>query len=550
MKNLSALVFLSFWLLVAAAASWIEDPLAPHSWHLGNYGQKSFSYRGGKPGWDPGIRAANQMGYTGEGVRIAVSDTGLEIDHEDLSDNTLPGEHRNYNLSRRPWRGDPKPSKKQAGHGTSVAGLIAAVGGNGLGSRGVAYDARVAGFRYLYISNWNYAKRVDQANGNFDIFNYSYGYSQCKYYPPSSSYISQLKYGTSNLRKGKGALYVKSAGNDYKPNISKCDDLGGGGPLGSYYAGNAVMDYRHNFPYTIVVGALNANGVRSSYSSPGSSLWISAPGGEYGSSTPAMITTDLSGCNNGYDSGGRLSNCNYTSTMNGTSSAAPVTSGVIALMLEANPDLSWRDVKYILAKTADPIHYNIGDISRSPVSSSSLPGHVYMPGWTKNTAGFHFHNWYGFGGINAEWAVRMAENYTSPLGGIFFESGWTNSGNISLNIPDGSSTGVTHTVNVSRDMTIESVQIELFITHPQVSDVGVELNSPGGTKSVILPINSGVTISNIKGWILPSNAFYMENSQGNWTLKVIDGNGNKYYANSSKPSTGRVTNWKIRFFGH
>ena len=43
---------------------------------------------------------------------------------------------------------------------------------------------------------------------------------------------------------------------------------------------------------------------------------------------------------------------NYTNSMNGTSSATPVTSGSIALILEANPKLTWRDVKYILAKTA------------------------------------------------------------------------------------------------------------------------------------------------------------------------------------------------------
>ena len=47
--------------------------------------------------------------------------------------------------------------------------------------------------------------------------------------------------------------------------------------------------------------------------------------------------------------------CFFTSKMNGTSAATPILSGIIALMLEANPDLGWRDVEHILALTADKI---------------------------------------------------------------------------------------------------------------------------------------------------------------------------------------------------
>ena len=131
----------------------------------------------------------------------------------------------------------------------------------------------------------------------------------------------------------------------------------------------------------IQVAALGAAEVKSSYSTPGPSVWISGFGGEYGYSSalfnvagtkfegPAIMTTDQSGCTNGYvganaaqeqnifndGTGGYSENsdCNYVSSFNGTSSAAPSVAGVVALMLEANPNLTWRDVKHILATTAD-----------------------------------------------------------------------------------------------------------------------------------------------------------------------------------------------------
>ena len=527
----------------------LNDPLAPHAWHLNNTGQTSFSLSRGIVGMDPKIAAVHAEGYSGEGVRIAVSDSGIESGHEDLDENLLVGEHRNYNLEK-PWLGDSGDSK---GHGTNVAGLLGAVGGNGIGSYGVAYNARVAGFFYVGIESVTVAKEIDQAGGNFDIFNYSYGLPSCSYSDMRNSYIDQLKYGTANYRDGKGAIYVKAAGNDWLDSLNVCDPSvdADSDSEDDYYFGNASLYYFHNWPYLIVVGALDAYGTSTSYSTPGSVLWISAPGGEFGILRPAMVTTDLSGCENGqsskkknaFDRGEDEKNadCRYTSTFNGTSSAAPVASGVIALMLEANNGLTWRDVKYILAKTAVHLDASIGNKDHVR-EERRLSGHTYMPDWVTNKAGFKFHNYYGFGGINAKGAVDMAKSYTSALG-EFVESGWTDSNAISFDntIPDASATGRSHILNVTTDRTIEMVQIELSVTHPRISDLGVELTSPGGTHSVIIPINSNISGSNMSGWILSSNAFYGENSQGNWTIKLIDGLSGQ---------GGSLTRWKIKFFGY
>ena len=66
------------------------------------------------------------------------------------------------------------------------------------------------------------------------------------------------------------------------------------------------------------------------------------------------MTTDLSSTDgfNRNGSGDDISNTNYTQCMNGTSAASPNAAGVVALMLQANPSLSWRDVRRILATTA------------------------------------------------------------------------------------------------------------------------------------------------------------------------------------------------------
>ena len=525
------------------------DPLVSHAWHLKNTGQKSFALYSGTAGKDPKVLSANEKGYTGSGIRIAVSDTGIETTHEDLAGNMLSGEHRNYTLDSSPWLGSPQVSN---GHGTSVAGLIGAMGGNKLGSQGVAYRAKIAGFRFL-DAKLTVAKYIDQANGNFDIFNYSYGYNTCSYiYNAMDSYMDQLKYGVTSLRGGKGAIYVKAGGNDWRDSLHHCDKTVDKESVAEddRYFGNAALYGIHNSPWMIVVGAYNANGVRTYYSTPGSVLWVSAPAGRGGVIMPAMITVDLSGCDKGYahTTKGRNSfnkgsdpngNCNYTATFNGTSAATPVVSGVVALMLEANSALTWRDVKYILAKTADQLEPTIGNTAHH-YSGKNLSGHVYLPGWTTNTAGFKFHNYYGFGGVNADAAVSMAVNYTSKLG-TFKESSWTESGVVSLDVPDESATGLSHSLNISTDMTLEAVQIEVYATHPRVSDLGLELTSPGGTKSVIIPINSQIQGSDIKYWTLLSNAFYMEKTKGNWTMKLVDGR---------KDETGSLIEWKIKFFGH
>lgn len=313
--------------------------------------------------------------------------------------------------------------------------------------------------------------------------------------------------------------------------------------------GNPATDTRRAGYGPIIVGAFNADGVKSSYSSAGTSLWVSAPGGEYGLNNtyfagqtavgykPAITTTGRTGCSNApygtqkvnaLDSQGLsayATNCQYTAVMNGTSAAAPNVSAVVALMLEANPNLGFRDVKYILAKTAKKI-----DPAYSGVTSNSLvPGSTITldQGWVKNAANYWFSTWYGFGAVDAAAAVSMAKTYNSYLSAaqstdssLYFIGGTT--------IPYGAS-GRAMAFNMSPSFsTVEHVLLFTNLSSTSLMCNQFELTSPSGTKSILIHAANGYSSdgvnyqTSVNSARLLSNAFYGESSAGTWTLRFLD----------------------------
>jgi len=552
----------------------LNDPLAAQQWHLKNTGQTSYADSGGVSGKDINVDTVYGLSFDGNGVLVAVVDEGLEIAHEDLAANVVTNGSWDFVNSDT----DPTNSSTTGDHGTSVAGLIA-MARNTVGGIGVAPAAKLKGFNML--KSQSIPNQVDSYGGSSTnpksddvfIFNASiqtiaseFATSTLRfliYSPINSTVYAQYQTGTTNLRSGKGALYVKSAGNNFGETFLNdsgtikvyCDEAISAGLT----CQNANQDSGNSIPYQVVVGATNASGIKSSYSTAGSALWVSAPGGEYGlnasvitTSTPhayepAMITTDQSNCTIGYsrtssnrsafnNGGSPNTACNYANTFNGTSSAAPVTSGVIALMLEANPLLTWRDVKHILASTSVKI-----DDSRAAVSVTLSNGsYVAEPAWTTNAAGFDFHNWYGFGMIDATAAVNMARNSYTNLNS-FAETSLLSSGTISQAIPEDSVTGTSNTINVSSSGLVEAVQITVSATHTGTGDLAIELTSPSGTRSVLKNGRDGFGGSNnLSNMVLLSNLFYGETVAGDWTIKVVD---------TEENDTGTLTNWKIQIFG-
>jgi subtilisin-like proprotein convertase family protein len=232
-------------------------------------------------------------------------------------------------------------------------------------------------------------------------------------------------------------------------------------------------------------------------------------------------------------------NCKYTSTFNGTSSAAPVLSGAIALILEANSNLTWRDVKHILITTADQVDASI------PSTDITINNTTYTaePAWLTNGASHKFHNYYGFGRVNVANAVSAAKAYTSGSLGTFATTAWETNAT-STSIPNEDINGASTVITTANTKTIEAVQIRVNVTHLNTGELAIELTSPAGTKSVLLTAYNGFVNkdTNLLNMILLSNAFYGENTLGNWTIKVID--ANEYVIG------GTLSDWSIRFFGH
>ena len=523
-----------------------NEPLFGYIWHIKNTDQY-FASTNPAAGSGVDLCMGNlwASGINGNGVKINVVDSGLEIAHEDLVDRIISGASYNFlNLSTDPTR-DPTVTLTTGDHGTSVAGLIAATSGNGIGGAGVAPQARLMGYNLIAAAQSLSQNQISfGANTAYqstatDIFNNSNGAVQTQLLAPNTSQDTILT-NLTTLRSGKGAIHIKSAGNnftgwdngsDFNGDYTLCREVG-------ISCQNINQDRENTVYNTIVVAALGADGSKSSYSTAGSALWVSGFGGEYGWDVavvgtgylvngykPAMLTTDQSDCFKGYSWSGEFKNrldngnsglhnasCNYTAGFNGTSSSAPTVSGVVALMLQANPDLTWRDVRHILASTSRRVNP-----ASAAITAETL---TLEQGWVKNGAGFWYHNWYGFGLVNAAAAVAMAQSYAVSLGTFTAQEFSAELENIT--IPSGGLDGLTKAFSVTGPTTVEQAELTLYFGTGFIPlCTQIELSSPRGTKSILLNMGSAHTGAATTGVRFLSNAFYGESAAGTWTLRFI-----------------------------
>ncbi len=517
------------------------DALSSYMWYLLNTGQSIFNSYHGTPGADAHLGNAHDI-VTGRGVTVVISDGRIDFSHPDLATNADLSRSRNYVHTSPPYLGNPNTTDDSDSHGTATSGLIGAEKNNGIGTFGVAPNATLVGFNFI-SSDQTLAKYIDQMSlTGGEVFNYSYGTSTCFVNPVEG--LNDLR-SNSVSRKN---IYVISGGNDFLDTLESC-----GGSSNEIYTGNGNLDQIQSYPYVIMVGATTSTGKMASYSTPSSNNWISAPGGD---SKAGMILDDLVGCTRGWgqtSSPGPFDNnenglnpfCSYTASFMGTSFSGPIVSGAIALLKEASPDLGWRQIKYILAKTAKKLNPNEGD--KGHPLGDDLAGHTYSYGWRTNAAGFNFHNLYGFGQLDIESAVSVAKNINFNLYELINtdaldDSPSYDSGKINVSIPDKSAAGMTSTLSVNRhNIVLEHVLVTVSIDHPYVGDVGLELTSPAGTKSKLMMINNNILPQNFVNVTFGSNAFYGERSAGNWTLKAIDG---------AAEDVGKLVSWKLSLIGN
>ena len=543
------------------SAADMADPLQSYQWHLENTGQTAFAASGGTADEDLQMDDVLDDGPTGEGVRVAIVDSGLEICHPDLRHSIEANASYNFNAnlfgSASPWWftgevTDPFNFDSTGDHGTSVAGVIASAANNGIGGRGVAPDALLRGYNFLSAQSSVAfydslgASSIAPNSTDVDIFNMSFGGILSFPQNASADEESLFAHGVGSLRSGLGAIYVKAAGNGFGSCLSIERDVNA--QIGCR---SSIGSPTSNLPYVIVVGGFNADGERSSYSSAGANLWISAPAGEYGYDDPALVTTDPIGLLRG-DTGGVSADSDveamvnpdgdYTENFNGSSAATASVSAAIAVLLEAEPELTWRDVKHVLAKTARRI-----DPDRAAVEERiGFRTRILQTAWVVNSAGYGFHNWYGFGALDLDAAVAFVDTYTPDSLGTFRQSGWFNYANL-LSIPDDDGSGVSQSLTVSglpASADIEAVILEVDIDHPFPNDLGIDLVSAQGTRSVVNPAFNETLAIDLRGqsrlrWRLLSNAFYGEDPNGEWDIEVYD---------AADGDTGQLNAWRLRFY--
>ena len=174
---------------------------------------------------------------------------------------------------------------------------------------------------------------------------------------------------------------------------------------------------------------------------------------------PAIFSTDVSGTD-GHNS------TDYLNDMGGTSASSPMVAGVIALMLEANPDLTWRDVQHILVRTSKKIDST-------------------NEGWFTTYQGRDFNHAYGYGLVDASSAVNLAKNWANATVNVNLTEVSVNTGNIVVNefINDNNDLGVTSEFFVNESIDIETVEIEVNISHTYRGDLNLFLESPNGIVS-------------------------------------------------------------------
>ncbi|MFS0513309.1 S8 family serine peptidase, partial [Nostoc sp. UIC 10607] len=475
------------------------DPLFPYQWYLYNNGQL-----GGTPGMD--LNVVNVWDdYTGRGVVVGVFEGGgVEYNHPDLA--------LNYNTSIDydgvTNSGNPYPLPGESGHATSVAGVIGATAGNGIGGVGVAYGSTLASFRFNY-GNLDSQIRALQRLRNVDVANNSWGSTSifgANFLNPALAPVAQAIQDAAQFgRNGLGTAIVWSAGNSRQEGL------------------NTNYSNYSNSRHVITVAALEDDGTASFYSTPGASILVSA----FGSGVPgSIVTTDRQG----YE-GDAIGD--YTGEFNGTSAAAPEISGVVALMLEANRNLGYRDIQEILAYSArqnDPNNYG---------------GYPYI--WQYNGAknwnggGLHVSHNYGFGLVDAHAAVRLAETWQKQSRFDNEQRLSFSSGNLGWVIPDNNNTGISSTFTVGGGLEIDFVEVELNVTHPYRGDLVVSLISPSGVESLLVyqPGNKEDEGDNIV-FKLSSTQHWGESSAGNWTLRIKD---------LGPTDIGILNSWKLNLYG-
>ncbi len=302
---------------VLNATETINEPYYFEQWYLD---QNENFYEQNNIDTDANIHGHNALKhYTGKGVTIAIIDDGLDVTHEEINTSIIA----TYDIAT--GTTDVSQISTHAHHGTAVTGVIAA-GINAKGIAGIASQSKIIFLKYKEVMSDSETielfNKADELGA--DIINCSWGT-----YNVSQAVKETIQELAHNGREGKGSIIVFAVGN-----------------------GNRDMGNDESaIPEVVAVGATDRDNTRAWYSDYGKELDIMAPGGyEVG-----IVTIDPMG-----ENGMGVIDVDYLlandpNAFFGNSASAPIVTGVIALMLEKNNNLTRIEIDETLKSTSDKI---------------------------------------------------------------------------------------------------------------------------------------------------------------------------------------------------
>uniref|UniRef100_A0A6Q2X6A4 Neuroendocrine convertase 2 n=1 Tax=Esox lucius TaxID=8010 RepID=A0A6Q2X6A4_ESOLU len=454
----------------------MTDPLFSKQWYLINTGQAD-----GTPGLDLNVAEAWDLGYTGTGITIAIMDDG------------------SYDFSSN----DPYPYPRYTddwfnSHGTRCAGEVSAAANNNICGVGVAYNSKVAGIRMLdqpFMTDIIEASSISHMPQIIDIYSASWGPTDDgkTVDGPRELTLQAMADGVNKGRGGKGSIYVWASGDGGSYDDCNCDG----------YASSM---------WTISINSAINDGRTALYDESCSSTLASTfSNGRKRNPEAGVATTDLYG--------------NCTLRHSGTSAAAPEAAGVFALALEANPDLTWRDMQHL-----------------SVLTSKRNQLHDDLHQWRRNGVGLEFNHLFGYGVLDAGGMVKMAKEWKTVPERFHCVAGSLQeiqSGErLILTISTDSCQGKDNFVRY-----LEHVQAVVTVNGSRRGDLIINMTSPMGTKSILLsrrPRDDDAKVGFDK-WPFMTTHTWGEDPRGTWILEVG--------FQGDKPQRGALKEWTLMLHG-
>uniref|UniRef100_A0A3Q4AME9 SPC3 n=1 Tax=Mola mola TaxID=94237 RepID=A0A3Q4AME9_MOLML len=438
------------------------------------------------------VLGAWRRGYTGKGVVVSVLDDGIERQHPDLRPNY---DHRaSYDVNGQDRDPSPKHSNKVSNyHGTQCAGMVAATANSSLCTVGVSFQAWIGGIRMLDgdVTDIVEAQSLSFRPHYIDIYLASWGPEDdgATLEGPGPLTRLALQNGIKTGRHGRGSVFIWASGN--------------GGRRGDHCS----CDGYCSSIYTISVSSSARRGGPPVHQEQCSSI----------------LTTVCTG-------GGTEETQSCSQATPDTSLSASMAAGVIALALEANPLLTWRDVQHIIVRT-------------------SKARRLLAPDWHVNGAGYKVSHLYGFGLLDAESVVKEAERWKKiPSQHECVEAPIQPSRTIH---PGSALTSVYESAGCSGEprrhvVYAEHVVVRATITHSRRGDLSITLTSPSGTVSQLLanrPLDNST--EGFQKWEFMTTHCWGEQAAGEWTLEIQDTSSQK----RDFTELGELREWSLVIYG-